>query len=118
MCIKWFRKKKLQSIITPTPTAPPVTPQPAQTTPLSLPHPEETNNPSQTMANVNIDDVFQSWYDSYNVPIASRSYFRNTIVVELNDRIPYLAGTWELPRQARRRGRETAARFHDGRDRR
>jgi hypothetical protein len=95
VCINWFKKKKLQSTATSTPTAPPVTPQPAQTTPLSLPNPEEPKNLSQTLANVNIDNVFQAWYESYNVPIASRSYFRNTIVVDLNDRIPYPAGTWE-----------------------
>jgi len=99
MCIKWFKKKTPQSIPTPTPTVPPaqppITPQPIQTTPLTLPHPEERENLSQTMTNVNIDDVFQVWYENYNVPIVSRSYFRNTVVVELNDTIQYPAGTWE-----------------------
>ena len=95
MCIKWFKKKTLQSIPTPTTILTPVMPQPAQTRPLTLPHPEQQKNLSQTMANVNIDEVFQAWYDSYNVPVESRKYFRNTIFVELNDKIPYSAGTWK-----------------------
>jgi len=95
MSIKWFKKKTLQSIPTRTTILTPVTPQPIQTRLLTLPHPEQQKNLSQTMTNVNIGEVFHAWYDSYNVPIESRSYFRNTIVVELNDKIPYPAGTWE-----------------------
>jgi hypothetical protein len=48
-----------------------------------LPHPEEPPNPAQTMENTNPVAIMEKWFDSYNVPVGNRQYFRDWLIVKL-----------------------------------
>ena len=66
-----------------------------KTPPLTIPHPEEPANPAITMANFNLDGVFDRWFQGWNVPVMERDYWRTAISVEVTEAIPYPAQTWE-----------------------
>ena len=99
LILNLFRKQPVNSQYTPVPPVvpaqPPVVVPPVVVPPMSLPHPEEKPDSSQTMTTPGlVDAMFQKWYDSYNVPIASRDYFRNKVIVQLDDTLTFPAGTW------------------------
>ena len=60
-----------------------------------LPHPEEPKNPAQTMENTYPAAIMEKWFDSYNVPVENRDYFRNWLVVKLVK--PLMFGWTEVP---------------------
>ena len=82
MCIKWFKPK------------------------LKLPHPEEPKNTTQTMDNTYPAAIMEKWFDSYNVPVENRDYFRTWLVVKLVK--PLIVGFQEVP----------ACTYWDGNDKR
>ncbi len=49
-----------------------------------LPHPEESENPSQTIDNVDVESVLTKWLTDWKVPPEFWEYWRNKVVVKLN----------------------------------
>ena len=75
------------------PTAPPVSqpaqaasPDPALT--LTLTHPEEPMNPSQTVANTNVAIVVQAWLDQWQVPAQYQDFWKTQIDIKVFDSWP------------------------------
>ena len=66
-----------------------------QTTVPVIPHPEEPPDYTKTVNNINVDEVITQWLESYNVPKEFWDYWRNQIVIEVTDTIPYPAGTYD-----------------------
>jgi len=79
------------------PVKPPVVEPPIEEPPVSItiPHPEEPPDYSKTMDNVNIDTVIDEWLIKYQVPEIYYSWWRDKIVIKVDDQFPYPAGTWE-----------------------
>jgi len=94
MCIatilSLFKKK-------PQPNPPPETP-----TALNIPHPEELPDYSITIDNCDLDSIFNKWMLEYNVPEQYRDFWRNAIEIEVNNTLPYPAGTWDNPETGKR----------------
>jgi hypothetical protein len=80
--------------------------QPAASSGLALPHPEEAMNPSATMANTNVDAVMTKWLRDWAVPAQHWDYWKKAIDLKVYDVYPPSltamgikqetpAGTWE-----------------------
>lgn len=54
-------------------------------TPLTILHPEEPRNDSQTVANTVIGDIITKWLTDWKVPAAYWEYWRNAIVIQIYD---------------------------------
>jgi len=53
-----------------------------------LPHPEEAQDTSKTVANTNIDSVIQDWFKNWKVPQKYHSYWKNNVCVHIFDTWP------------------------------
>jgi len=62
---------------------------------LSIPHPEEPPDYSQTTENVDLLAVMQSWFEEWRVPDDHHDFWLNQIAIELRADLPYPASTWE-----------------------
>ncbi len=56
--------------------------------PLTIPYPEEPEDPSKTIANTSIADVMNRWMVNYNVPGTFRDYWRTAIDIKVFDNWP------------------------------
>lgn len=54
-------------------------------TPLTILHPEEPRNDSQTVANTNTGDIVTKWLTDWKVPPVHWEHWRNAIVIRLYD---------------------------------
>jgi hypothetical protein len=68
----------------------------------TIPHPEEPADYSITMANYNIDAVFDKWMLGYRVPAENRDYWRNAIEIEVTSALESPAATWDNRRTGKR----------------
>lgn len=77
-------------------TVNPTTTTTSDTTPatLSLTHPEEAENTSQTVENVSIPDTLTKWLTDWIVPVEQWDYWRNRISVTVADDVE-VAYSWE-----------------------
>lgn len=73
-----FRRKES---VKPTPPAPV----------LVLPHPEEP--PNYTL--IDIDNAMDKWLTDWKVPVEYHNHWRNAIVINVTETIPYPAQAWE-----------------------
>lgn len=80
--------------------------QPAASSGLALPHPEEAMNPSATVANTSVDAVMTKWLRDWAVPAQHWDYWKKAIDLKVYDVYPPSltamgikqetpAGTWE-----------------------
>jgi hypothetical protein len=83
-----------------------ITNQPAASSGLVLPHPEEPMNPSATLANTNVESVMTKWLRDWAVPAQYWDYWEKAIDLKVYDIYPPSltamgikqdtpAGTWE-----------------------
>ncbi|MFA5276681.1 MAG: hypothetical protein WC417_07310 [Candidatus Omnitrophota bacterium] len=56
--------------------------------PLTLPHPQEPNDNSVTLANIDIPLILAEWLSSYDVPLEYHDYWLSMIIVEAVDNYP------------------------------
>jgi len=70
---------------------PPIPTMPVAEPPLVLPHPEEP--PNYTL--MDLDYAMSDWLDGWDVPIDHWDYWRNSIVINVTETIPYPAQAWE-----------------------
>ena len=61
----------------------------------TIPHPEEPPDYTKTVDNSSADKVITQWLQNYNVPVENWDYWRNQIVIQVTDTIPYPAGTFD-----------------------
>lgn len=59
-----------------------------------LPYPEEKVNYTQTIDNIDVDTIINTWIINYFVPIEYREWWRNTIIITVTNEINYPAQTW------------------------
>jgi len=59
-----------------------------QQTPITLPHPEEPANNSQTVSNTALPSVLQGWFDGWQVPVEHRAFWVEAIDVRVYDTWP------------------------------
>ncbi len=61
---------------------------------LTLPHPEELPNFTQTIENVSIDKVLTKWLTDWEVPEEHWQYWKSAITITVRTDIQYAAQTW------------------------
>jgi hypothetical protein len=62
---------------------------------LVLPHPEEKENPDQTLDNVDVDKVLSKWMIDWEVPARNCYYWDGMVEVHLDPSLNFPAGAYE-----------------------
>ena len=55
---------------------------------LTVPHPQEPQNPAQTVANTNLDSVITCWLNDWLVPVDEWDYWPDKVKVKVYDSCP------------------------------
>jgi hypothetical protein len=66
-----------------------------ETKPLTIPHPEEAADYSQTVENTNLSSAVEQWEEKYNVPEKFRVYWKTRIAIKLDANLSAPAVTYE-----------------------
>jgi hypothetical protein len=94
MCLKWFKKKEINTqgtIVIGVVTEPPPVAAPPPLTPavVPLPHPEEPANISATISNVDLPYVMHDWLFTWAVPEDSWLFWTTFIHLYLDNTVPF-----------------------------